>query len=176
MSVSDSLTFIEDVITRTYLKNNYSVEPCSIEAKHLIEIFNCYIEYDSKIITIVKKMNSVPYGSEDYNLYHTQLEEVIDERIVKVTKLFKDWINKEIIDIYTASKVMKMSEKYITHIPFVSFLVNLRTNLEAFTGSCVDSKICGYLKDFNEIFKIIGYCNQDYKAYIDKVIYEHFNV
>ena len=176
MTEAENILHINDVIKRTYLINNSSIVPDSIDARFLVEILTIYMEYDRKIYIIVKEQNSNIFGSEEYNLCEAKLSEILDERDNKIKRIFKIWVDTEIIDIYTAFKVRKMSEDSITHAPFVALLRNLRNMLDAFIGNCLDREMRSHLSSFREIYKIIGYGIKSYEAYTDQVIYEKFNV
>jgi hypothetical protein len=175
MTEAENLLNIKDVINRTYLCNNNSIVPDSIDARFLVEILTIYMEYDTRIYIVLEDQNSNPFGSEEYNLCEAKLYEVLDERDNKIKCIFKIWVDTEIIDIYTAFKVRKMPEDSIKHAPFVALLENLRNMLNACYINCVDSKMRGYLSSFREIYKIIGYDTNSYENYTDQVIYEKFN-
>lgn len=118
---------------------------------------------------------SETFGSEEYNLCSTKLEEVIDERNRKVNVMFKNWVNPQILDIYTSFKVMNMSEDSITHTPFVKLLKDLRYKLDVFASTCDRySVMYRYMDNFHEIYKIIGYGTLSHETYVDQVIYQHF--
>jgi hypothetical protein len=171
MSVPNKIVHVKDLIAKAYIiSDNWSFVPDSIDSRHLEEILMCYMEYNSDVDDIF---------ADETITDDEHLVKILDARFKcknNVTKLFKSWIDTEIIDIYTSFKVMKKS---VTFTPIVSLLKNISSKLSAFSSAnsrIKDDMLHKHNHAFWEFYyNTIGSDYESYENYAKQVIIDKFN-
>jgi hypothetical protein len=81
------------------------------------------------------------------------------------------WVDTEIAEIWSLSKVMKNEVPRASLIGAVREIVN---RLYTFEFKCGDKKIMDCMRMFFEIYCILGAGNRTHGLYVDQVLFEKF--